>query len=291
MDELTLEAPAKINLRLEVLGKRPDGYHEVRLLMLGISLSDRLVLRRRPAGITLRCPAGGPESSENLAWRAAELYFAEIGVCGGVAIELEKRIPAEAGLGGGSSDAAAVLEGLDRLYGSNLGSDRLRELAGRIGSDIPFFIGGAHPAWALGRGEQIVPLAWPIPAMAVIVVKPAVGVSTALAYRKLAAPELPAQTLAARREEPLPGPPAGPLWGPAGRKFVKNDLEGPVFSLYDEIRTVKRRLVEAGVTTVLMSGSGSAVFALCSNRGRAQEVIARSGLGAGHRVFVAHSLE
>src|SRR5688500_15047283 len=136
---LTLTAHAKVNLTLEVLGKRADGFHDIRSVMQRISLADTLTVERAE-GLTLTCSDPGLEGPENLVWRAAELLRTECGVAEGAALRLEKRIPVAAGLGGGSSDAAAALRGLNELWRLRLSGERLWELGARLGSDVPFFL-------------------------------------------------------------------------------------------------------------------------------------------------------
>lgn len=269
---LTLKAPAKINLRLEVLGKRPDGYHEVRMLMVAISVYDTLRLEKIERGIRLSCP-GLPEGPENLAWKAADAFFRATGVKGGIAISLEKYIPSAAGLGGGSSDAATVLEGLDQLYQTGVGTARLREIGATLGSDIPFFFGGAAPAWATGRGEIITPLEADLAPVGVVLINPGIPVSTPEVYRALSAPPLDEKALTALRRESIDTRLPASLIGAEGREFLRNDLERVVFTRYPVIERIKERLLEAGASAALMSGSGSSVFGLCSDGESAQRVI------------------
>ena len=287
-DVLKIEAPCKINLRLEVLGKRPDGYHEVRLLMVAISLYDHIELERAAQGISLSSP-GLPEGPENLAWRAAALFFEATGVSGGVRIALEKRVPMAAGLGGGSSDAATVLEGLDRMYGTRLGVPRLRELGARLGSDVPFFMGGAPPAWALGRGERICPLSRPIPEVGVALVNPRIPVSTPEVYKALGAGPLP-EALTSLGPDCMDTPLPEPLWGKAGRDYLRNDLETAVFGRYPKVKEIKDRLLEAGAGAALMSGSGSSVFGICRDQEEARRVLERARFPADYFLWAARTL-
>ncbi len=285
---LKIEAPCKINLRLEVLGKRPDGYHEVRLLMVAISLYDHLELEQVARGISLSSP-GLPEGPENLAWRAAALFFETTGVSGGVRIRLDKKVPTAAGLGGGSSDAAAVLGGLDRMYGTGLGVPRLRELGARLGSDVPFFMGGAPPAWALGRGERIYPLSRPIPEVGVALVNPRIPVPTPEVYKALGAGPLP-EALTSPGLNCMDTPLPEPLWGQAGREFLRNDLETAVFGRYPRVKEIKQRLLEAGAGAALMSGSGSSVFGICRDQEEARRVLDRARFPADYFLCAARTL-
>ena len=274
-ERIELRAPAKVNLRLEVLGKRADGFHEVRLFMVAIELFDKMVVERRESGIEISCP-GIENGPGNLAWKAAELFFAETGITGGAYIEIEKDIPAQAGLGGGSSDAAATLDALDILYKTGLGEDKRRELAARLGSDIPFFIGTPRPAWALGRGEIIVPVEGELPEMWLVLVHPGIGVSTPVAYKALGAALIEESALTALRAESINTRLPGAPWEENGESFFLNDLEPPVFAHYPLIQDIKGLLQEAGAPLTLMSGSGSSVFGLFPEEGAAQGVLKRA---------------
>ena len=180
---LTVRAPAKVNLFLEVLGRRPDGYHAVETLMLGVSLFDGLEFRDDPAGaVRLACtdPALGT-GPDNLVVRAADLLRQRTGHPGGAAVRLVKRIPWAAGLAGGSSDAAATLAGLNRLWRLGLTREALAELASELGSDVAFFL-SPPAAWCTGRGEIVSPLR-PGKRLHLVVVSPATGLSTPEVYR------------------------------------------------------------------------------------------------------------
>ena len=179
---VTVEANAKINLTLDILGKRPDGFHEVAMVMQTIGLHDTLVMEKTERDIELSINVPWLKADEkNLAWRAAELIRQEYGLEGGVRIELTKRIPVAAGLAGGSADAAAVLKGMNDLYGLQLDEKKLCELGARLGSDIPFCIMGGTML-ATGRGEVLTRLS-DMPETWVVLAKPRVSVSTAWAYQ------------------------------------------------------------------------------------------------------------
>ena len=255
--EVRILAPAKINLGLAVLGRRADGYHELRTVFQAISLCDRLVLRTARGGVRVNCPTLPGLGENNLAHRAARLFLERTGVNDGVRIDLEKHIPAQGGLGGGSSDAAAVLLGCCRLFGLSPEPAILRGWAATLGSDVPFFIDGGA-AIGSGRGEALEPLApFAGPAVALIHLSPT-GLSTAAVYRRL-------------RPAALTGSPrkltillacwrGGDLRRLAGRLF--NDLEPPAFALAPELAVVKRELSAAGAAGTLLCGSGSSVFGL-----------------------------
>jgi len=242
-------APAKINLYLHILGRRPDGFHELETLMAPISLGDQLDIELISQGIDFTCsdPALA-DAKDNLATRAARIFLDEFKLATGVRIHLEKAVPVGAGLGGGSGDAAAVLLALRDLTGIACPDAKLAELAARLGSDIPFFI-YRTPAVCRGRGEIIEPVRLKESYQGLLV-HPGFGVSTPWAYKTYA-------------QNPQPGA--------VGRAFadmtLRNDLEPPAFSKYPWLPTVKdwfRQQPEA--LDALMSGSGSSVFALTPSR-------------------------
>jgi 4-diphosphocytidyl-2-C-methyl-D-erythritol kinase len=245
LSEVKQAAPAKINLYLHITGRRPDGFHELETLMVPISLGDMLDLDLIPAGIEVTCsdPALS-DAKDNLATKAARLFLEEFGLETGVRINLQKAVPVGAGLGGGSSDAAAVLLALRELTGTKADDAKLVELAARLGSDIPFFIGG-KPAICRGRGEIIEPVVLRDSYQGLLV-HPGFGVSTPWAYKTYA-------------QNPRPGEP--------GRDFpdfiARNDLEPPAFSKYPWLPVAKAWFrAQPETLGALMSGSGSSVFAL-----------------------------
>ncbi|MBS0660870.1 MAG: 4-(cytidine 5'-diphospho)-2-C-methyl-D-erythritol kinase [Verrucomicrobia bacterium] len=240
-------APAKINLSLRVLRKRADGFHELETLMAPLTLADELTfLPRRAFQVTCSDPSL-PTDESNLAVRAARLFQQRTGRATEVRIELEKRVPHGAGLGGGSSDAAAVLLGLNDLYDLRLPRAELAAMAAELGSDIPFFIYEA-PAWCRGRGERVEPTALPAP-VPLLLLKPPFPVPTPDAYRHWAT----------SRE--LPGIDYAPQALPWG--LLVNDLERPVFEKYVVLATMKMWLrAQPEVAAALMSGSGSTMFAV-----------------------------
>lgn len=254
MPSLTVKAYAKINLELRVTGVRPDGFHDLDTVFQTIALHDVLTCEVRPGPFALACDAPGvPLDGRNLAWRAAAALWRRLGRPGepqGAAVRIEKRIPAAAGLGGGSADAAAALSGLARLWGGTLGPGALADVAAEVGSDVPFFLLGGT-AIGRGRGERLVPLA-DLPPRGVALVLPAFGVSTAAAYRWYDADQT--------RRAPVAGA-LGPDWTlPAGP--IRNDLEPPVVRRRPDIGRAKADLLAQGAEAAGMSGSGSAVFGL-----------------------------
>lgn len=257
---LTLPACAKINLDLRVLGVRADGYHDLRTVFQSLALHDTVTVtaRRGPFAVECTDPAV-PTDRRNLVWKAASLLWRTAGggrlrrgEPGGVLVRLDKRIPAEAGLGGGSADAAVTLLALTRLWALALDVPTLSRLAARLGSDVPFFLAGGT-ALGLGRGDDIYPLA-DLPPTAVVIVRPSFGVSTVEAYEWF-----DADVRRPGRERPLRPLPAG--W-PAWAAGLRNDLEPPVAARHPTIGRIKQALVDAGAAVAAMSGSGSAVFGL-----------------------------
>lgn len=274
---LTVRAHAKVNLDLRVLGVRADGYHELRTVFQTIELHDTLVCREKPGPFTLKCRHPGvPLDAGNLVWKAAAALWTALGRTGDIrdaVVQIDKAIPVEAGLGGGSSDAAAALIALGRLWGG-APVTLLREVGATVGADVPFFLSGGT-ALGLGRGEEIYPLV-DLPPHYVVIVRPPFGVSTAEAYAWY--DEDRAAGLRENREfQTLPVP-----WPSRAAQMV-NDLEPPVIRRHQEISAFKSQLREAGATAAAMSGSGSAVFGLFRSRlaaERALEPLSRNGARA-----------
>ena len=263
---VTVEANAKINLTLDILGKRPDGYHEVAMVMQTVGLHDTLTLEKREQGISLNINVPWLKADEkNLAWRAAALVQEEFGLTGGVHIELTKRIPVAAGLAGGSADAAAVLKGMSELYGLNLSDNKLCELGAKLGSDIPFCLLGGTML-ATGRGEVLKRLP-DMPETWVVLVKPRISVSTAWAYQNYdeQGAERHPDNEAIQKEIAR-----GNRKGVA--KLLCNVLESVTINKYDVIERYKQMMLAKGAMASMMSGSGPTVFALAKNREQAEEI-------------------
>lgn len=247
---VTRRAPAKINLWLEVIRKREDGYHDLSSLMLPVDIHDDLEVTPSPgAGIRLRCDPGGlPRDRNNLAWRAAESFFELMGEAAGVDLLLRKRIPVGAGMGGGSSDAAAVLLALEELFPGRVSRERLHEAAARLGADVPFFL-DARPALATGIGERLEPVAG-VPPYPLVLIKPAVEVATAHVYKNLRLTRGSSRIkLRAFMDRP---------WDL--QDVLENDLESVTVSEHSELREIKGWLLDQGSLGALMSGSGPTVF-------------------------------
>lgn len=257
-------APAKINLSLRVLGRRDDGFHEIETLMVPITLADELtveLVHGHAGGIELRCSDPSiPTGDGNLAFRAAERFGARVGgLKNAVRLELHKRIPHGAGLGGGSSDAATVLLALNELCAANLTTAQLAEVAAELGSDVPFFI-YRSAALCQGRGERVEPLAFP-DVVPLLLLKPPFPVPTPLAYQRWqVSREIPGVPYTAQDFS----------WG-----TLMNDLERPVFEKYCLLAEMKTWLLEQPeVAGALMSGSGSTVFAVLHSSGASSQLLA-----------------
>lgn len=256
----SLRAPAKINWFLRVLGRRADGFHEIQTLMQCISLYDELSFAPSE---TIEVVTQSPISPrKNLVLRAAMLLAERAGIDDGALITLSKRIPIAAGLGGGSSDAATTLMGLNRFWGLGLPAKKLMEIGAELGSDIPFFI-GEPCAIAEGRGERITDVGMGR-ALPLLLLKPEAGVSSAMAYKGVTAYSGPVADvdLVIRALEAADGA--------AMSELLKNDLEPPAFAISPEIERLKADLMSAGAIFSAMSGSGSTVFGVFDSEGSVQ---------------------
>ncbi len=270
MTRITLEAHAKINLYLKVLGRRPDGFHDLDSLLQTISLHDTLRMEEGDEGFGLEVddPAV-PADATNLVVRAAqEILKAAGGARRGVRIVLAKRIPAGAGLGGGSSDAAAALVGLDRLWGLRLGEESLRRVAASLGSDVPYFLDGGT-AHLTGRGTEVEPLK-DLPVSPLLVVFPGTLLSTREVYAQLHVPLTPP-----------PETSSIPRFGPGSPRSADgwvrlgNDLEVGARRLCPAIGEIKERLLDVGALAASMTGSGSAVFGVFGEAAAAERAARR----------------
>ena len=251
MASITLRAFAKINLSLRITAVREDGFHDVRTLLQAIDLFDRVKCETRKGPFEIRCDMPGvPIDRANLVWKAAQLLWDAAGRAGeprGAVVTLQKRIPMMAGLGGGSSDAAAALVGLRRLWKLRLSDAQLHAIASRLGSDVPFFLVGGT-ALGLGRGDELDPLE-NLPHYWVVRAIPPFGISTPDAYRWFdEAEQTGSRPVSGDGFQLFPNVPLG------------NDLEAPVAARYPAIGELKKRLADEGALMAAMSGSGSAVF-------------------------------
>jgi 4-diphosphocytidyl-2-C-methyl-D-erythritol kinase len=268
MAEVRVPAFAKINLRLEILGKRPDGFHELRTIFQTVTLKDevRLESTRKP-GIELQVEGNESLASEpvekNLVYRAVEAVRRELGTPDGVRVALRKGIPAGRGLGGGSSDAAASILGCLRLLRKELPRDRLFEIAAALGADVPFFLEGGR-ALGIGKGEEIYPLP-ETPRRHILIVSPrSIHVPTPDAYHWLNAPQLTNHASDSKLYRFC-----ALAWSLQGSPLL-NDFEEAVFQQHPRLAQIKRDLLQNGATEALLAGSGSAVFGVFPSPAKAR---------------------
>lgn len=275
-DAVTVDAPAKINVDLRILATRADGYHELSTVFQAIALHDTLTVSRAGEGIAITCSDRDvPTDRRNLVWKAVEAVREALGAAApedGVHVDLFKRIPSQAGLGGGSSDAAAVIGALEQLWSVSLAVTDRRRIARALGADVPFFL-RRGTALGLGRGDDLVPLA-PLPPWPVVVVQPGFGIATADAYRWYDEDRVPASS-------PGEWPAETGGWRQA-LAACRNDLEGPVADRHPAIARLVAWLGRQGALHAAMSGSGSAVFAIFEDEATARaaaEPLDRPGVG------------
>lgn len=294
---LRADCPAKLNLFLEILGKRPDGFHEVETVMVTVGLYDTLVFKEEQSGhVRLQCFDAGrrspadqssepedpiPVDARNLVVRAANLLKERMGIARGVSIELHKRIPAAAGLAGGSSDAAAALASLNRLWDLKLSRTDLQTLAAELGSDIPFFLAESPLAICRGRGELMTPLE-PAFRSWTVIVRPPIGLSTAEVFRHCKPATQPVSA-----ENLLEGLKNG------SREIVAQNLHNSLQKTAARLCPLLTRLAQSFESVIpgahQMSGSGTAWFGLCRNRLQARQAAGRlNALGVG-RVYVVQA--
>lgn len=266
MDKLQLKAYAKINIGLDVLKKLENGYHEVKMIMQTISLHDTLLLERcETQGIVLETDHEElPDDSSNLAFRAASLLFDAYSLSGGVKIHLKKRIPIAAGMAGGSADAAAVLRGMNAIFGLHLSREELMKLAVKLGADVPYCIVGGT-CLAEGIGEKLTRTA-PMPECFVLAAKPAASVSTKWVYENLHASSLKKHPDIDRMLREME---AGSLEGLAG--CMANVLQDVTCTKYPVVLEIIKKMEALGAKKAMMSGSGPTVFGLFSSKLQMQE--------------------
>ncbi|AEB28930.1 4-diphosphocytidyl-2-C-methyl-D-erythritol kinase [Carnobacterium sp. 17-4] len=282
--EIIEKAPAKINLSLDVLHKREDGYHEMKMVMTSVDLADRIVLKTIEEDRIVIHSTNGflPLDQRNHAYKAAKLLKDTYNIEKGVDITIEKNIPIAAGLAGGSSDAAATLRGLNRLWDLKLTKDELATLGEKIGSDVPYCIYGGT-AYATGRGEKIQQIQ-DIPQCWVVLVKPKKGISTwtvfeNLSFDQLIHPEIP-QMLTAIQDNDY-----SQMVDSTG-----NALETVSAVKQPDIKRIKKKMIEFGADAALMSGSGPTIYALCKKYSKAQRVY--NGLkGFCNEVYLVRTLK
>ena len=269
--QFQLKSPCKVNLILNILGKRPDGFHELETVMHPVGIFDLLTFERTAAGIDLTCDKSElPTDSRNLIHRAAAAFFGETKINEGIRIHLEKNIPMEAGLGGGSGNAATTLLGLNQIFGNPLSPEALQRLAASLGSDVPFFL-QSTPAIAKGRGEQVksLPPFRALEGFYFLLIHPGFGVSTPWAYQNLARFPNALNGERDRAERLLQA--LNNSIETAAPDFY-NSLEAPVLEKFPLLALFQEFLREHGAAVVLMSGSGSTTFALVNGADKAQQL-------------------
>ena len=268
-------SPCKVNLLLNILGRRPDGFHELETVMHPVPLYDDLTFTRRAGSVEMTCnEASLPTDSRNLVFRAAELFLATAGIKEGVRLHLEKRIPLAAGLGGGSGNAAVTLLGMNELFGKPLSPEQLSRLAGSLGSDVPFFL-QEKPALATGRGEHVEALEFfpLLKGTALVLVHPGFGISSAWAYQQLH--RFPkAQKGEPGRAAKLIAALSGSDMRAASTQFY-NSLEAPALEKYPLLVLFQEFFREQGALATLMSGSGSTTFGLAKDESTAHVILER----------------
>ena len=278
MNEITIKAPAKINLCLSVFGKRPDGYHEVEMLIQMVGLYDEVTVARGDRGITVRCDNSAVPSGEgNIAWKAAAAMLKISERNTGLSIDIRKAIPVAAGLGGGSGDAAAVLAAANRLLGVRLNRERLAEVGAGLGMDVPFFFYGPT-ALARGRGEILTTLT-PLPKFSVLLVNPGFETSTAWVYKNV--------NLRLTKKVDC-----NKIAGLAVRSIAEslhNDLETVTAATHPEISRIKGALLARGAIGACMSGSGPTVFGIFETE-EACRAAAKSISGEGWKLYPTETL-
>ena len=315
MSRIECQAPAKINLFLHILGRRADGYHDLSMLMEKISLWDALTLEKTPKGIELICDLPGVPAEKNIVYQAAEALQKISGSKEGVRIHLIKKIPTGAGLGGGSSDAAAVLKNLNVLWDLGLSNQKLIEIGVKLGADVPFFIENG-PFLVKGIGEGLTPLVQKLPKLWILLIYPGVGVATSWAYAEWDRSKCQAPTAKPLQLEPgtychrLTRAGAGATTRPSSKEggrhpfqdrtgshasvtevlsVLENDFEEVVFPSFPPIVTAKKILVEHGAKGALMSGSGSAVFGLFETKEARDVAFEKVPRKEGWQIFAAEN--
>jgi 4-diphosphocytidyl-2-C-methyl-D-erythritol kinase len=270
---LERNSPCKVNLLLNILGRRPDGFHELETVMHPVNICDRLTFERREHGVELTCDNTPLHvDSRNLVHRAATTFLQAAQIPDGVCIRLEKNIPLAAGLGGGSGNAATTLLALNELFGGPLPPEKLHELAAALGSDVPFFLQNG-PALATGRGDRVQPLDF-FPALrggAFLLIHPGFGIATAWAYQSLARFPAALNGRPGRAQRLISLLKAGDL--PAARGEFYNSLEAPALEKYPVLALFQEFLRANGAPAALMSGSGSTTFAIAENKTAAEALV------------------
>jgi 4-diphosphocytidyl-2-C-methyl-D-erythritol kinase len=284
---LEKDSPCKVNLLLNILGKRSDGFHELETVLQPVNLCDRLTFECRGGTVELSCSdAALPVDARNLVHRAATGFLQTAKISDGVRIHLDKKIPLAAGLGGGSGNAATTLLALNELFGQPLSAAKLGELAATLGSDVPFFLQN-QPALATGRGEKIQPLDFfsALRGKAFLLIHPGFGLPTPWAYQNLARFPEALNGRPGRAQKLIAGLQAGDL-RVAGAEFY-NSLEAPALEKYPVLALFQEFLRTNGALAALMSGSGSTTFAITENKAAAESLVEKLKLKFGKSCWIA----
>lgn len=282
MDKITVKAYAKINLTLDVTGKRADGYHNVKMIMQSCDLHDEVTVEKCESGITLSVSTNElPTDERNIAFRAAEKFFEYTKICGGANIHIEKNIPISAGLAGGSTNAAAVLKALNTLYGAALSEEELEKTGVSLGADVPYCIRGGT-CLAEGIGEMLTNLP-PFPKTVIAIIKPPVSVSTADIYRRIDECEITKRPDSDKMIEAIK---TGDVRSAA--KYVENVMQPVTASAHTEIGKIISHIKKYSPYAVCMSGSGPSVFALFESEEAAKA--ATDGLCENNFVYIGHTI-
>lgn len=268
MNEIKIDSYSKINLTLNILARREDGYHEIETIMQSINLADKVIITEEKEGIKIKCNHPQvPVSNQSLAYRSAEKILKKFGIERGVKIEIDKKIPLASGMAGGSANSATILVGINKLFNLTLSNEDLRKIGEELGMDVPFCIQNGT-ALAYQRGEKITPLPPINPTLWIVVINPGFKISTQWAYNNLDLEKIERRKdnteamLAALRE--------GKPWEIAKNLF--NSFEGLIIKKYPETGGVKDRLINEGALGALISGSGPAVFGIAQNEEEALQI-------------------
>lgn len=261
---MKLKAHGKINLSLDIVGKRDDGYHLLEMVMQSLDLHDEVILTETDKGITLTCNKSYvPDDSRNIAYKAAKLVMDEKNITKGVDIEITKNIPVSAGLGGGSSNAAAVLEGMNTLFDLKMSKDELMSMGLKLGADVPYFLVGGT-ALVRGIGEEVIPIS-PFKDQIVLLVKPSFGVSTKEAYGLFSLEKVKRHVDTLELIDALEKVDYQRI-----SYFQRNLLENVVLRKYPILKNIKKTLKRYGASTALMSGSGPTIYGIFENQNAAE---------------------
>jgi len=268
MNEIEIDSYSKINLTLNILAKRQDGYHDIETIMQSINLADRIFIKEEKEGIKIKCSHPlVPVDSQSLTYRSAEKILRRYRITRGVKIEIDKKIPLASGMAGGSANSASILVGINKLFALNLSNKDLREIGEELGMDVPFCIQNGT-ALAYHKGEKVTPLSPINPLLWIIIINPGFEIPTKWAYNNLNLEWLKKEKnntkgmLNALKEGELPGI----------AKNLFNSFEGLIIKKYPEIGKIKDRLIEEGALGALMSGSGPTVFGIAQNKEQALKI-------------------